>query len=300
MSQVRTGRGASLPASLLVLALTGCGVFHVGRTSLEGTTALADAPKPSPVDSTFDGCGPAGAQPDYALNRRKNRVDDAPSYLPVAWTMIARLPWPTWAGYRFRNQWTRKETRDVARFEGTAVAVEGYLAGYRLEVPEPPNCYARDARHKDFHLWLSQGPGGTRRQGIVVELTPRVRASHPGWTDERLLALRESRARVRVRGWLMLDQMHPEKVERNRRTLWEVHPVMHLDWRAADGRWVPLDSLEPPAPSQRPIAAAARRPRRSRAHRVVIANSTNPDSTVTSPSSEKPRSTRLLKSSRPW
>lgn len=235
-------------AATSVLVLAGCGVFHVGRTSLEGTEMLEKAPKPPPLDTAFEGCGPAGSQPDYALNRRKNRVDVPSQYLPVPWTMIAELPWPKWAGYRFRNQWSRGETQAVAKYEGVAVEVEGYIAGYRLEVPEPPNCYSRAARHKDFHLWLSRGPEEPRKESIVVELTPRVRVWHAGWTDERLLALRESQARVRVRGWLMLDQMHPEKVERNRRTLWEVHPIMELDWQTPEGRWVSLDSLAPSVP----------------------------------------------------
>jgi len=51
-----------------------------------------------------------------------------------------------------------------------------------------------------------------------------------------------------MRGWLMLDQMHPELVGRNRRTLWEVHPVMHLDWQTSAGPWVSLDSLAPETP----------------------------------------------------
>ena len=238
----------TLPRLLATTVLAGCGLFHVGRMSREGTDILESAPKPPPVDSEFEGCGPAGSQPDYVLNRRKNRVDEPPNanYLPVPWPVIARLPYPTWAELRFRNQWTRDETRDVARYEGAAIELEGYLAGYRLEIPEPPNCYSLEARHKDFHLWLSRAPGESRDESIVVEITPRVRIHHPAWTAERLDALHASRVRLRVRGWLMLDQMHPEKVERNRRTLWEVHPVMELEWQRADSSWVSLDSLAPP------------------------------------------------------
>lgn len=244
----------------VMLALTGCGIFHVGRTSLEGTEVLVSAAKPAPLDSAFEGCGPAGSQPDYALNRRKNRVDEAPAYRPVPWTLVARLPWPTWAGYRFRNQWSRGETEAVAKYEGAAVEIEGYLAGYRLEIPEPPNCYSRDARHKDYHMWLSRGPDESREQSIVVELTPRVRVYHPRWTEERLDALHASQVPVRVRGWLMLDQMHPEKVERNRRTLWEVHPVMELEWRSAGGEWVSLDSIAPPAAATTAASASSAAP----------------------------------------
>ncbi|HEX7020863.1 MAG TPA: hypothetical protein VF159_12670 [Gemmatimonadaceae bacterium] len=245
--EFRARRRVGLPQSVVaacVLAIAGCGVFHVGQTSREGAAVLEQAPKPPPVDSEFDGCGPAGSQPDYALNRRKNRVDEG-AYVPVPWSVIARLPWPAWAGFRFRNQWSKHETRDVARYEGAAVDVEGYLAEFKLEVPEPPNCYARDAAHKDFHLWLSRDAGGSKRSSVVVEITPRVRARHPQWTAEHLAALRDSRVRLRVRGWLMLDQMHPEKVERNRRTLWEVHPIMHVDWLTPGGQWVSLDSMAP-------------------------------------------------------
>ena len=41
----------------------------------------------------------------------------------------------------------------------------------------------------------------------------------------------------------MLDQMHPELVGRNRVTLWEIHPVLALEWKRDDGRWLPVDSL---------------------------------------------------------
>lgn len=245
MSRRRLLRLAALSS---VLALGGC-LFHVGATSREGADVLESAPKPPPVDSEFDGCGPAGSQPDYALNRRKNRIDEG-TYIPVPWTVVARLPWPVWAGYRFRNQWSKGETREVARYEGAAVSVEGYLAGYKLEIPEPPNCYARSARDRDFHLWLARTPGGRKDASVVVEITPRVRVRHPRWNDSTLNLLRHSRVRLRVEGWLMLDQMHPELVLRNRRTLWEIHPIMHIDWQAPDSAWVSLDSAGPPAPAQ--------------------------------------------------
>ncbi|HEX8946148.1 MAG TPA: hypothetical protein VF785_23635, partial [Gemmatimonadaceae bacterium] len=57
--------------------------------------------------------------------------------------------------------------------------------------------------------------------------------------------------RVRIRGWLMLDQMHPESVGHSRATLWEIHPIMHLDWRESRGRWISLDSLPPASAAPR-------------------------------------------------
>jgi len=78
-----------------------------------------------------------------------------------------------------------------------------------------------------------------------------VRVSHSGWTDERLAALVETQARVRIRGWLMLDQMHPESMPWTRFTLWEVHPIMQIDWRTSRNAWVSLDILSPASDSSR-------------------------------------------------
>ena len=239
---------AAFAILLSCVAASSCGLLPISRTSRSGADVLEAAPKPPPVDSAFDGCGPEGSQPDYALNRNKNRIDEG-AYLPLRWKLIARLPWPRQAGYRFRNQWGSGETNAVARYEGAAVQIEGYLVGHRLEVPEPPNCYAKDPDHKDFHLWLSEVANDKRSRSIVVEITPRIRRRHAGWSEERLVALHLSQSRLRVSGWLMLDQMHSEKVGGNRITLWEVHPIMRIEWQRKDSSWVSLDSVSPAADS---------------------------------------------------
>jgi hypothetical protein len=227
--------------SLAVLALAGCGFLPISKMSTAGTEVLQQAPKPSPVDSEFEGCGPAGAQPDYELNRRKDRIDSG-SYVAIPWGTIARLAWPREVGFRFRQQWTSGETAAVARYEGAGVQLEGYLVAYKLEVPEPPNCYSTQAAHRDFHLWVSEKPDGSKRRSIVVELTPRIRYRHPGWTEDQLDALIQSKSRVRLTGWLMFDQMHPENVGRNRITLWEIHPVTRIEWQRDSTGWISLDN----------------------------------------------------------
>ena len=70
-----------------------------------------------------------------------------------------------------------------------------------------------------------------------------MRARHPAWDEARLAWLVHNQSPLRVSGWLMLDQMHPELVGRNRVTLWEIHPVLALEWKRDDGRWLPVDSL---------------------------------------------------------
>lgn len=236
-------RPASVALMLAAATLLGCGFFPVSHFSRTGTEVLERAPKPPPVDSEFEGCGPAGSQPDYVLNRRKNRIDSTDAYVAIPWPMLAALPWPRSTGYRFRNQWTAGEREAADRYEGVAIQVEGYLAAYRLEVPEPPNCYSRLPRHKDYHMWLSETPHQKKKRSIVVEITPRLRAVHPEWTESRLAALRRTQARIRVSGWLMLDEMHPENVEGNRITLWEIHPITRIEWQRADSSWAGLDSL---------------------------------------------------------
>jgi hypothetical protein len=227
---------------------TGCGFLPRG-TSRTGTEPLERAPKAMPVNVPLGGCGPEGSQPDYALNRLKNRVDDG-SWMDTPWTVIARLPWPHAVGFRFRNQWTESERGQVSRYEGAPVRLEGYLQGYKLEGREPTNCYSSDPAQRDFHLWFAEHANESRTHSIVVEITPRIRARHPGWTEERLAALAALQSRIRVSGWLMLDQMHPERVGINRVTLWEVHPIMQIDVQQGGG-WVPLDSMVvegPPTP----------------------------------------------------
>lgn len=157
-------------------------------------------------------------------------------------------------GCRGRGGWAtafdisgRKARRSRCSDSRAAVEVEGYLVAYRLEIPEPPNCYSRAEKLRDFHLWLSEHEHDVESNSIVVEITPRVRASHPEWEDDRLAALAATQAHIRIRGWLMLDQMHPENVGRNRATLWEVHPILQIAWRSSHGKWIPLDSLSPSA-----------------------------------------------------
>ncbi|MDQ2668522.1 MAG: hypothetical protein M3Z05_21385 [Gemmatimonadota bacterium] len=243
----------------ITVSVGACGYLPVSRTSLVGTEPLEHALKPTPVNAPFGECGPEGSQPDFVLNRRKNRVDIAP-WIDTPWPVIARLPWPRLVGLRFRNQWTEGEQQEVARFEGAPVRIEGYLEGFKLEGREPPNCYSDDPNARDYHLWLAEEPRDARRRTIVVEITPRVRALHPNWTEAHLTMLETSRDRMRVSGWLMLDQMHPERVGLNRTTLWEVHPILQIDVLRGE-KWVSLDSLgafDGPAPNHPPTAGPPR------------------------------------------
>ena len=197
--------------------------------------------KPTPLAAAFHGCAAAGDGGDPALNRLKDRVDSA-AWLPVSATAIVSLDWPRSVERRHRDVWSRGAAAAVRRYEGTPVAVEGYLVGMKLEGPESPNCHRTDSDSRDWHLWLTAAAGEDRTHAVVVETTPPVRANHPAWTLAKLRAIGHARTKVRVSGWLLLDPDHPDQVGKTRGTIWEVHPILRLEVER-DGRWVLLDSI---------------------------------------------------------
>jgi hypothetical protein len=83
----------------------------------------------------------------------------------------------------------------------------------------------------------AQGGG----ESIVAEVTPRLRAKHPKWTANAFNRLAQKHSRVRISGWLMLDQEHPEQLQQTRATLWEIHPIMQIEVDKAGQQWVKLD-----------------------------------------------------------
>src|SRR2546428_526467 len=117
-----------------------------------------------------------------------------------------------------------------------AVQVVGYLLGVKLEGREATNCGSDAPEERDFHVWLANSPDDDRLDAVVVEVTPRVRARHPSWSLTNLRRFVRQRSRVRISGWLMLDEGHPEQVGKTRVTLWEIHPILRIEvWSA--GRW---------------------------------------------------------------
>src|SRR5206468_12276007 len=110
---------------------------------------------------------------------------------------------------------------------------------------------------KEYHAWLVDDPAKGRPQSTVAEVTPRVRALHPRWSISYLNPLVQGHVKVRISGWLMMDQEHPEQIGQYRATLWELHPIMGLEvWQ--NGAWTPLDSgaaPPPPGPQATPTTA---------------------------------------------
>jgi hypothetical protein len=226
------------------VGILACAVGGVCSTRAQAVLQAGDLPdlpvKPTPQSSTFNECPPDGSGGDTILNRRKNREDVAEKWFPVAFHTILDLPWPRSVDRKLRLGWRDSAKAQVAKYEGTPVAVEGFVALARLEGPEQCNCRSRDQSMRDVHIWLTAEPGGDRDESIIVEVTPRIRAKHASWTPDALINLGKAETHVRISGWLLLDQEHPEQLDQTRGTLWEIHPVMEIEVRK-NNQWVKLD-----------------------------------------------------------
>jgi hypothetical protein len=191
---------------------------------------------PQPQEETFHGCPPTGDGGDEQLNTLKNRIDDG-QYVDVGLADLLQLTWPQTVERVARADWSSQDTAAVAQNEGVAVRVEGYILDVRHEGTESTNCHAVD--YRDFHMWLAANASDGKDQAMVIEVTPRIRDKRPGWTDAALFALKGQQ--VRISGWTLLDQEHPEQLNKTRHTLWEIHPIVHIEVYQ-NGSWVSIDS----------------------------------------------------------
>lgn len=224
-----------------LLGLAGCGP-SAGGSGVRGTPIATMAPAPggpypTPQEETFHGCPAQGDGGDSALNLLKNRIDTA-AWQPAALPSLLALTWPAGVEKTQRANWSSADTATVQQDEGRPVVTEGYVLKVRHEGPESPNCH--DQTQRDYHVWLAASPAQSRANAMVVELAPRVVALNPGWGSEANL-LRLAGHHVRVSGWLMLDQEHPEQLHQTRGTLWEIHPVMKIEVDQS-GSWSDLAS----------------------------------------------------------
>jgi hypothetical protein len=159
----------------------------------------------------------------------------------VTYDAIYGLAYP--ADSPSRANWSVAHLADIARFEGVPLTVTGYLShAIRVEGKEYCNCRYTVATEVDWHLYLTKQPEQQISQAIVIETTPRVRASHPAWTVDKLTPWLDGTDPVRISGWLMLDPEHANQVGQFRGTIWEIHPITKIEvWK--NGGWVDLEAL---------------------------------------------------------
>jgi hypothetical protein len=202
-------------------------------------------------------CPPTGdatatSAPDPYLNALKNRdiAPDSFTHMTVR-RVAADVPLARTAIHDRRDRWMKAQRESLRQKEETGIEVIGYLAGVNHEDPESCNC--GDLIHKDYHMWLVPAAGNKQARSMVVELSPRLLEAHPNWPALARKAWRDGTL-VRIRGWRMWDQEHPEQLHNRtdkhgklhhatRATLWEIHPIHEIDVQDAQDKWVPIESV---------------------------------------------------------
>jgi hypothetical protein len=188
--------------------------------------------------STGASCGPVGqsgsADPD--LNRLKNRIQATPETVPKTVAFLRNLPNHV---KEPRSQWSSDDLKQYGEFESTQIRIVGYFVGVRAERAESTNCGATDRDGVDFHTWVVDSADQDRTFAAVMEVAPRWRQVNSAWTVAAIQALVEQGAQVRLSGWPMFDQEHPEQLGKTRSTLWEIHPITSIEV-ATSGGWVDL------------------------------------------------------------
>lgn len=216
----------------------GCIAPVTGGAPVASEPLPVDAPRPAPVDAVFDGCPPGGTGTDQDQNTLKNRTDVGDWQLTTVGAILS-LDVPAGLSKQ-RANWSSDDQTAIGHYEGLPLQVVGYLAGARVEGPESCNCHS--VADIDFHLWLVDTSGTGRDSSVVCEVSPRVRANHPGWTIDQICTLVNNQTQVRISGWLMMDPLHPDQVGNTRGTTWEIHPIIAIDV-AQNGDWIALDNI---------------------------------------------------------
>jgi hypothetical protein len=185
----------------------------------------------------FHGCALDGDGGDPALNNLKNRTEMPDSFTTEHLDdLITSLPEPAGIARHKRATWPADALSAVGTEEKRAVQITGFLLAAKHEGPESCNCHSDEFR--DYHVWVGNTADEDRSGAMVVEIAPRVGSTHPSW-GTKIVGLAKTRAKVRISGWLMLDQEHPEQIGKTRATLWEIHPVMNIE-TFTGGKWKPL------------------------------------------------------------
>lgn len=235
---IESGRQPSMLATRVAI------VALAAACILSPATGSASTDPPS---GTFDGCpvtgeGSQGAAPhDSILNTLKNRsAQTDPNVYQVA-ELIDSVPKPSAAALRRpREDWSHEDRATVLPYEQAEARIVGYLYDAKPEGPEQPNCGA-PVYHGDYHVWLIDDPSQDRTHSAVVEVTPRWREANPTWSIAALRSIAQDKERVRITGWLLFDQEHPEQLGNTRGTLWELHPITKIEV-FENGAWQELES----------------------------------------------------------
>jgi hypothetical protein len=121
------------------------------------------------------------------------------------------------------NRWS---TDRAGRIQGEVIDVA--YAG-----AEATNCYSPCRR--DIHILVAKEKGAAKKEHVVLEVTPNLRAVNEDWSEKNLQRQLIGH-RVEFEGWLYFDVGHTDEAENTashnptnwRATAWELHPVTKI------------------------------------------------------------------------
>lgn len=239
-THVRTGDGARgwvYSRYLAPAATASPDSITNGPPPIDSIAALS---KPVLQEAHSPLCADAGSgtqRVDTTTNLRKNRIDEG-AWHEVAPATVLALPWQGMPTRRYL--WDVGDSTRTAAYEGAPIAIVGYIVEVEPKGPEATNCGRSSGDWVDWHMWIvatrQEAEAGQKRQAIVAEVTPRVRARFPDrLVLDSLRHWRSAHRQVRVSGWLMLDPDHPSDAtgtphkSPSRGTIWEIHPVLSVE-----------------------------------------------------------------------
>jgi hypothetical protein len=171
------------------------------------------------------------------LNIKKNRWSPPQNYTDMAISDIINFPHDILdsIGSEYRDQWSSAAISQAAASEAKAVRVTGYLINVREEGNE--SCNGNDSAYHDFHLWIADSSGKSESGSIIAEAIPYWQSQFPGWLVAKFESLKYTQ--VRISGWIMWDEDHPEQLGSSRISLWEIHPMTKFEY-FSNGSWQTL------------------------------------------------------------
>src|ERR1700720_319283 len=173
-----TRRFGMAPRPLFAVVLLMMLAIAAGKNSTaepHGTPAGAALPPTN--------CPPEGRGGDPGLNVQKNRTTATGGLLDVTFDNIVALNAKA-VNKKLRANWTDSELQSIRGVEdGNRVEVAGIILNATLSGAETCNCSQPASSDRDFHIWIVRDRrNATTSKSFVVEMTPRVRVQHPGWT----------------------------------------------------------------------------------------------------------------------
>jgi hypothetical protein len=239
---VSAGLSGAIPAA-------GVAATSAAAKSMLPPSRPGDAPAVYPAPPA-EPCPVDGDRGDPLLNDQKNRYRlpadaDIDPTIKVPGDIISLDVPPTLHGAR--AGWSGPDAAAVAARERKAVIVEGFIVDLIEENKgngEACNCH-RPKELYDYHVFLAEAPADDpkkpdKTEAVVVEMTPRWRFIRPSWAPASNVKSHANKDRVRITGWLLLDEDHLDMVGKARATAWEIHPVTKVEVLGSDGTWTAL------------------------------------------------------------